>query len=113
LSNQATELANMVHKFKLSAGGGARSANNNGGRRALPSLSPAKPAVAAIPNRRAGGPPSSPTPAEEFPRLAGVNQDGGGRRGLPSLAPVVTVKSARAIKPEEIIPLDDDDLGEF
>jgi len=142
LSNQAAELANMVQTFKLSKGGGrsrsgsgsaSHSSSGSGSdshsgsapqhvgevRRGgvLPSLAPAKPA-AEIPNRRGGGSPSSASPAAELPSPAGADGDrqSGGRRVLPSLPPpntAVAVKSARAIKPEEIIPLDDDDLGEF
>ncbi|MDR2694046.1 MAG: methyl-accepting chemotaxis protein [Chitinispirillales bacterium] len=117
LSSQASELANMVHLFKLSSGGGLRSvtqqvgANYHGNdvrRGGIPSLPTAKPAKpSSIPNRRAGG----------FPSLPNLNSDGGrqdARRGLPpQQTQASTVKSARAIKPEEIIPLDDDDLGEF
>jgi methyl-accepting chemotaxis protein len=131
LSIQASELAGMVRSFKLSSGGGPQSAHHavgavpqlpayqGGGSRGggLPSLAPPKQA-AAIPNMRAGGSPSSTPPAAELPSPAPANvgveaeHRNGGRRGLPSLPPP-GVKSARAIKPEEIIPLDDDDLNLF
>jgi len=117
LSAQASELSNMVHSFRLSAGGGLRSTTAASGVRrssGLPSLAPAKPVAAALPpppNRRGSG----------LPSLSSVGADAGyqdARRGLPPPAnththtqQVGTVKSARAIKPEEIIPLDDDDLG--
>jgi methyl-accepting chemotaxis protein len=116
LSAQAAELANLVRTFKLSAGGGQRSAppppqagdwhghRHGGGLPTLPPAKPAKPAPAAataIPNRRTGG----------IPSLASVSGADNSRRSLPP--PQAAVKSARAIKPEEIIPLDDDDLGEF
>jgi len=118
LSAQAAELSNMVHSFKLSTGGGLRSTSASPGIRrggGLPSLTPVKPAAPAAalpppPNRRGSG----------FPSLSSVSADAGyghqdaARRGLPPPTQQVgSVKSARAIKPEEIIPLDDDDLGHF
>jgi methyl-accepting chemotaxis protein len=131
LSDQAANLASMVRTFKLSKGVGSNSGHHSasgsdsvsapyqgpevrrGG--SLPSLAAAKPA-AALPNRRGGGSSASasPAPAAELSGPAGADAEhhSGGRRGLPSLPPP-GVKSARAIKPEEIIPLDDDDLGVF
>jgi len=118
LSAQAAELSNMVHSFRLTSGGGLRStapSQTGGGVRrggGMPSLAPAKPTAGALPNRRGGG----------FPSLSSVSSDAGrqdagrqeARRALtPPTQAVSTAKSARAIKPEEIIPLDDDDLGHF
>ncbi len=125
LSSQAADLASMVRVFKLSSGtglGGVQSGHADHGavrRGGIPSLPPAKSAktssppptssspqsASAIPNRRGGG-------SGELPSLSSVSADGAGRRGLPSLTPP-SAKSARAIKPEEIIPFDEDDLGEF
>jgi methyl-accepting chemotaxis protein len=126
LSGQAAELSKMVHAFRLSTSGdGPRSDHVNHGvvrRGGIPSLPPTKsakpsptpaPAPApAIPNRRGGA--SSAAPSGELPGLSSVraDKDDGRRRGMPSLPPPA-VKSVRAVKPEEIIPLDEDDLGEF
>jgi len=120
LSSQAAELANLVHSFRLSShGGGAypsahaahpahpahQSVHRGGG---LPSLGGGV-AAPALPNRRAGG----------LPSLSSVGANAGhhdARRALTAPAlpgPGSHARSARAIKPEEIIPLDDDDLGQF
>jgi methyl-accepting chemotaxis protein len=116
LSSQAAELANMVRSFKLSTGGGrARREHSEHPvvvrRGGLPSLPPSKPTAAqTIPDRRVGGLPNLSRVSAE----AG-DRDGDRRGGVPALTTTVSMaaKSARAVKPEEVIPLDDDDLGEF
>ena len=126
LSSQASELANLVHSFKLSSHGGSshggmqhtsahQDIRRGGG---LPSLAPAARPVGglsapSLPNRRVGALPSLSSVNSD----AGRHQSGGhhdARRALtaPTL-PGSPTRSARAIKPEEIIPLDDDDLGHF
>jgi methyl-accepting chemotaxis protein len=128
LSNQALELAEEVRTFKLKGKNAqSRHVSHEGGWRGLPSLAPAKPAAVAvaIPGKRALASPVSHLPsvvAAERPGTDGSFAHGveggtrftdqGGRRNMSPPVPPAT-KSARAIKPEEIIPLDDDDLGEF
>jgi methyl-accepting chemotaxis protein len=83
LSSQAAELANMVSAFTLSAGGAH---SGHGARRALP-----------------------PPPQKQRPIIAALPDKSGGKAkhaGKPA-------KPAKAVKAEEIIPLDDSEMGEF
>ena len=92
LSSQASELSNMVGTFKLSASGGGALRRPSAPRASgagAPRLAP-KPHTAAIADKRSGG--------------------GGAPAKLLAKAPA---KTGKAVTPEEVIPLDDEDLDGF
>jgi methyl-accepting chemotaxis protein len=84
LSSQASELANMVGEFKLSTGSGSRPVQQP--RHSLPHKQLQRPVIAALPDK--SGKPKNTT----------ANKPG---------------KPAKAVKAEEVIPLDDDELSDF
>jgi methyl-accepting chemotaxis protein len=84
LSGQAAELANMVSEFKLSSGGSAAPSQSQS-RHSLPPPSKQRPVIAALPDKS-----KKPAAATSKPN-----------------------KSSKAVKAEEVIPLDDDELSEF
>jgi methyl-accepting chemotaxis protein len=86
LSSQASELANMVGTFKLSAGSGNMQQRHGGysARRSLPPPPPPRRVAAALPDKTKS-------------------------KGQTATAP----KSTKAVKAEDLIPLDDDELNEF
>jgi len=85
LNSQASELSNMVGSFKLtSAGGGTRQ------NRSRISAPPPRPRVQSIPDKRSGV-----------------------KGGITVLTHKPAVKTTKAVQPEEIIPLDDDELAGF
>jgi len=85
LNSQAAELANMVGNFKLSSSGGGTRQN----RSRISAPPRPQPHVAAIPDKRAA------------------------KSNVPIVAHKPATKSIRAVQPEEVIPLDDDELSEF
>jgi len=87
LSSQASELANMVSTFTLSSSTGGYQ----------------QPKIAHKPSGGAGGPKTL--------RMAAIPDKRGTTQTMPAAKPAT--RSAKAVKSEEIIPLDDDDLMDF
>ena len=94
LNAQAAELSNMVGSFKLSESSGVRP------QRTQPRLS--------APAPKATAPKPQPRPR---PAAAIADKRGGG--GTPTPAPKAVAKTTKSVTPEEVIPLDDEDLNEF
>jgi methyl-accepting chemotaxis protein len=97
LNAQAAELSNMVGTFKLSTGGGKP-------QRSQPKLSGPSPSSS----------PSGPKPQARPAASITDKRGGGSKGGSPvQIAHTPVTKTIKTVKPEEVIPLDDEDLNEF
>ena len=90
LNAQAAELSNMVGTFKLGSSGGGRPQR---------------------PQARLSAPAPKPQP-QPRPRPAAIADKRGGG-GVPAPAPKAVPKTKKSVAPEEVIPLDDDDMKAF
>jgi methyl-accepting chemotaxis protein len=84
LSSQAAELSHMVSGFQLSSGGDSARRPRRSDARLAPRPSAVKPQLRALPDMRGADVPAKPA-----------------------------TRSVRAVRPEDIIPLDDEDLQGF
>jgi len=93
LSEEAATLARMVSEFKLSVGSGGD----------------VRPAVAQNFRRVQPPPPAPSAPPRRLPSLP----ERTGKPKAVGVIPVISSKPVKAVRAEDVIPLDDDELGEF
>jgi len=92
LSSQAATLSNMVSAFKLSVAGGRAAAAAQNVRRVQPPPPPPSTRLPSLSDRKA-----KPKPASV----------------IAAVIPVIPAKPVKAVKAEDVIPFDEDELGEF